>query len=139
MAEIPKSLFNNWWLHLDVLIEKAVHEDNPLAPFGKGEAERSEQNDVFTAHCLQFDIVTEGNTIAETEEMIADAIFEYITFALENELMKFLFKPAPPEYWQKLLYGHCKKRLKLNSQYNLPLAAEIAFIEVEPDEQKTEI
>jgi predicted RNase H-like HicB family nuclease len=130
MAEILKSLFNNWLLHLDVLIEKAVHEVT---------AERSEQNDVFTAHCLQFDIVTEGNTIAETEEMIADAIFEYITFALENELMKFLFKPAPPEYWQKLLYGHCKKRLELNSQYNLPLAAEIAFIEIEPDEQKIEI
>lgn len=101
MTGISKDLFKNWLLHLDVLIEK--------------------QEDVFTAHCLQFDIITEGDTIAEAEEMIADAIFEYIIFAQENNLTKFLFNPAPPEYWQKLFYGHCKRRLKLDSQYDLPL------------------
>jgi predicted RNase H-like HicB family nuclease len=115
MTEIPKNLFKDWLLHLDVLIEKVVHEVNPpYPPFENGEAERSEQEDVFIAHCLQFDIITEGNTIVEAEEMIADAIFEYITFAMENNLTKFLFKPASPEYWQKLLYGHYKKRLNLD-------------------------
>ena len=117
MIERPKDLFKTWPLHLDVLIEK--------------------QEDVFIAHCLQFDVITEGNTIDEAEEMIADAIFEYVTFALENNLTNFLFKPAPPESWQKLFYGNCKKCLRLDSQYNLPLVVEIALIEVESNEQKT--
>jgi predicted RNase H-like HicB family nuclease len=114
MIEIPKNLFKDWLLHLDVLIEKAVHEAEGCEQSEAIPAERSEQEDVFIAHCLQFDIITEGNTIAEAKEMIADAIFEYITFALENNLTKFLFKPASQEYWQKLLYGHCKKRLNLD-------------------------
>ncbi|MBC8233375.1 hypothetical protein H8E77_27825 [bacterium] len=113
MAEIKETLKKKLF-HLDVLMEK--------------------QEDVFTAHCLQFDIVTEGNTIAEAEEMIVDAIFEYITFALEHNFTQFLFNPAPPEDWQKLIYSCSEKHLKLDQQDGgLPLVAEIIFTEVGPD------
>ena len=106
---LKKKLF-----HLDVLIEK--------------------QEDAFTAHCLQFDIVTEGNTTAEAEEMIVDAIFEYITFALEHNSTQFLFNPAPAENWQNLIYSRSEKHLKLDEQDGgFPLVAEIIFTEVEPD------
>jgi len=124
MAEIQETLKKKLF-HLDVLMEKAVHEVT---------AERSEQEDVFTAHCLQFDIVTEGNTIAEAEEMIVDAIFEYITFALEHNFTQFLFNPASPEDWQKLIYSRSEKHLKLDQQDGgLPLVSEIIFTEVDTD------
>ena len=114
MMEIQKKKL----FHLDVLIEK--------------------QEDVFTAHCLQFDIQTEGNTVAEAEEMIVDAIFEYVTFALEKNLTQFLFKPAPPEDWQKLLYSVSDRLLKLDEQDELPLIAQISFNEVECNAKETQ-
>ena len=62
--------------HLDVLIEK--------------------QTACYTAHCLQLDLVTDGDTKADAEAMIVDAISEQITFAIENNLMDHLFQPAAP-------------------------------------------
>ena len=95
--------------HLDVLIEK--------------EGGRP------TAHCLQFDLVTEGNTIKEAEEMIIDAIFEYVTFATENNLIHEMFRPAPKDEWQKLSTSKPMKHItfeytdKLVSEVDLLMAA----------------
>ena len=72
--------------HLDVLIEK--------------------QEDCYTAHCLQLDLITDGRTKAEAEAMIVDAISEQITFAIEHNLIDYLFQPAAPEEWRKLLYSN---------------------------------
>ena len=41
--------------------------------------------------CLQLDLVTDGNTKAEAEAMIVDAVSEQITFAIENNLIDHLF------------------------------------------------
>ena len=95
--------------HLDVLIEK--------------------EGGRYTAHCLQFDLVTEGNTIKEAEEMIIDAIFEYVTFATENNLLHEMFRPAPKDEWQKLSTSKPMKHItfeytdKLVSEVDLLMAA----------------
>jgi len=95
--------------HLDVLIEK--------------------EEGRYTAHCLQFDLVTEGNTIKEAEEMIIDAIFEYVTFANENNLIHEMFRPAPKDEWQKLSTSKPMKHItfeytdKLVSEVDLLMAA----------------
>ncbi|MEA3359310.1 MAG: type II toxin-antitoxin system HicB family antitoxin [Thermodesulfobacteriota bacterium] len=95
--------------HLDVLIEK--------------------QEDRYTAHCLQFDLATEGNTIEEAEEMIIDAIFEYVTFAAEHNLIHKMFRPAPTDDWQKLSTSKPMKHVaydhadKLVSEVDLLMAA----------------
>jgi predicted RNase H-like HicB family nuclease len=81
-------------LHLDVLIEK--------------------QKDCYTAHCLQLDVITEGETRAEAEEMIVDAIGEQLAFAIDNNLMDYLLRPAEPEEWRKLLYSHDRKKFTLD-------------------------
>jgi hypothetical protein len=52
---------------------------------------------------LQFDLITEGDTKAEAEEMVVDAIFEQVTYAIEHDLMDYLFQPAAPEDWRRLL------------------------------------
>ena len=95
--------------HLDVLIEK--------------------EGGRYTAHCLQFDLVTEGNTIKEAEEMIIDAIFEYVTFATENNIIHEMFRPAPKDEWQKLSTSKPMKHItfeytdKLVSEVDLLMAA----------------
>ncbi|MBU1262211.1 MAG: hypothetical protein KKG06_04350 [Bacteroidetes bacterium] len=68
--------------HLDVLIEK--------------------ENNHYTAHCLQFDLVADGKTKESAKKNIMDVIVEYICFAYRNNWEKFVFKPAPQEYWEKL-------------------------------------
>lgn len=75
--------------HLDVLIEK--------------------QEDCYTAHCLQLDLITDGRTKTEAEAMIIDAISEQVTFAIERNLLDYLFQPAAPEEWRKLLYSNHTK------------------------------
>ena len=104
--------------HLDVLIEK--------------------QEDCYTAHCLQFDLITEGNTKAEAEEMIVDAIAEQVAFAIENNSMDYLFRPAVPEEWRKLLYSRHQKKITLDAEIDLPLISEIDFTEVELNASETQ-
>ena len=50
--------------HLDVLIEK--------------------ENNHYTAHCLQFDLVADGKTKESAKKNIMDVIVEYICFAYRN-------------------------------------------------------
>ena len=87
--------------HLDVLLEK--------------------QEDCYTAHCLQLDLVTDGDTKAEAEAMIVDAISEQITFAIENNLIDYLFQPAAPAEWRKLVYSSHTKKVVLDSWGNFRL------------------
>ena len=103
--------------HLDVLIEK--------------------QEDCYTAHCLQLDLITDGNTKAEAEGMIMDAISEQVTFAIERNLLDYLFQPAAPDEWRKLLYSNHTKKVSLDEKVDLPLIAEIDFIEVESNATET--
>jgi predicted RNase H-like HicB family nuclease len=92
--------------HLDVLIEK--------------------EGGRYTAHCLQFDLVTEGNTIKEAEEMIIDAIFEYVTFATENNLIHEMFRPAPKDEWQKLSTSKPMKHITF--EYTDKLVSEVDLL-----------
>ncbi|MFH1562609.1 MAG: hypothetical protein ABIF11_04215 [Nitrospirota bacterium] len=78
--------------HLDVLIEKEAN--------------------LYTAHCLQFDLVADGKTKEEVKKNILDVIVEYISFAYRNNWERFVFKPAPQEYWEKL----CHSRPELPEQ-----------------------
>ncbi len=94
--EVENPKFKRKLFHLDVLLEK--------------------QTDCYTAHCLQLDLVTDGDTKADAEAMIVDAISEQITFAIENNLMDHLFQPAPPAEWRKLLYSNHTKTVTLDSE-----------------------
>ena len=54
------------------------------------------------AHCLEFDIVAQGNTKKEALKNLIDGIELQVNFAIENNALESLYNPAPPEYWQKL-------------------------------------
>ena len=109
--EVDSPKFKQKLFHLDVLIEK--------------------QTDCYTAHCLQLDLITDGDTKAEAEAMIVDAISEQITFAIKNNLTDYLFQPAPPAEWRKLLYSNHTKKVTLDSEAHPPLISEIDFTEEE--------
>lgn len=62
------------------------------------------EDDLFTAHCLEFDIVADGQTLQEAQENIVDAIVDHITFCLEVGNVENILNPAPKEFWNKFYF-----------------------------------
>lgn len=62
-------------------------------------------NDIYNAHCLEFDITTDGNTLDEAEHNIIDCIRNHVEFCVEMGNFDKIYDPAPQEYWNKLLYS----------------------------------
>jgi len=58
------------------------------------------EDDLFVAHCLQLDLVTTATTVHQACINMEDVIKAHITYALNNNNLKNIFKPAPPEIWQ---------------------------------------
>ena len=66
--------------------------------------------DLFIAHCLEFDLVSQGATLEEARKNLADLIFSHVQFAVEKDIEeKSLFRPAPNKYWE--IYFHWKSRM----------------------------
>lgn len=59
------------------------------------------EDELYTAHCLEFDIVSEGNTVRQAEKNIIQAILDHLTFCIAYENMDKIFNPAPKEFWNK--------------------------------------
>ena len=60
------------------------------------------EGNLYIAHCLEFDLVTQAKTLKGAKEMIIDAIYEYLSYAVKNNLQEQVFRPAPSEYWAKI-------------------------------------
>lgn len=59
--------------------------------------------DTFSAHCLEFDLVAQGDTRDDAKKNLADLIRTHIQFAIEKDVEeKSLFHPAPQQYWKIL-------------------------------------
>lgn len=68
----------------------------------------------FIAHCLEFDLVAQGNSIEEARNNLAEVISEHIKFAIEKDVEdKSLFHPAPQEYWD--IFQNFKSRIARQS------------------------
>jgi len=62
------------------------------------------EEDIYAAHCLEFDIVAEGKTKKESIENILISIKNHIDFCLEMGNIDKIVNPAPKIYWNKLKY-----------------------------------
>lgn len=60
----------------------------------------SEEDKEWVAHCLEFDIVATAKDFTSVKKDILDLIKAHIGYAIENNNMAYLFKPAPPEVWK---------------------------------------
>jgi predicted RNase H-like HicB family nuclease len=89
-----------------------------------------EENDNrTTAHCLDFDVVTQGANREEAEEMLKDAVFEHVLFAVENNLIHKLYDPAPPEFWEKYYIQKFKNQnaYQIRKTHSLVMEIEAAY------------
>ena len=63
--------------------------------------------DQWVAHCIELDLVTQGNTAAHASAMLLEAI---ALVAEERGFPPFEFRTTPPEearaYWRAPVWGH---------------------------------
>jgi predicted RNase H-like HicB family nuclease len=60
------------------------------------------EDDYYVAHCLEFDLVAQGQNLNDAFKNLLDAIELQATYALESDDPSILFNPAPAEYWRML-------------------------------------
>ena len=60
-----------------------------------------QEDSKFIAHCLELDIVEEGETVAQALNDLVDLVVHQIDFCESNKIE--FFHPAPEEYWRKLI------------------------------------
>ena len=77
------------------------------------------EDDKFICHCLEFDIVAEGQTKEKAREELAELIKEQIQSATEKNIEeKVLFHPAPIRYWTIL--SNLRNKLARKELLNMP-------------------
>ena len=69
------------------------------------------EDDHVVTHCLEFDIVAQGENIKEACKNLLDAIALQAEYTLETGNLENLIQPAPPEYWRMLFKE--KEEMKL--------------------------
>lgn len=55
----------------------------------------------FVAHALQLDLVVTAPTEEQAVRDLLDVIIAQVTDAFENDNLKYLFRSAPSEAWEK--------------------------------------
>lgn len=60
------------------------------------------EEDIWTAHCLELDIVAAAWTIEEAKTEVVDLIGGQVQYAFENNGLDHLYRPAPREIWAEL-------------------------------------
>jgi predicted RNase H-like HicB family nuclease len=56
----------------------------------------------WIAHCLEFDTVAQGDTPTEARKGLENALDALISYAVEHQDIRSLFRPAPAYLWNKL-------------------------------------
>jgi len=59
--------------------------------------------DFYNAHCLEFDITADGNSIDDALNNVVDCIKSHVQFCIEMGIFDKIYDPAPQEYWNKLM------------------------------------
>ena len=52
------------------------------------------EGDLFSAHCLEFDLVGEGSSIEDAEKSIVNNIVNYVTFGISKGLFNKIINPS---------------------------------------------
>lgn len=61
----------------------------------------AKEHDLFTAHCLEFDIVADGLTLEQAQQDIMDVCKKHILYCFDNKLLENLLDFAPEKYWRQ--------------------------------------
>jgi hypothetical protein len=63
--------------------------------------ERSDEDRLWVAQCLELDLVATAQTLEATRQDMLDIITTQVRYALENDNMEYLFHSAPQAVWDK--------------------------------------
>jgi len=88
-----------------------------------------EEDGLFVAHCLEFDIVAAAKTLDQAQREVVALICAQVDYAFSNDNLDNLFHPAPPELWKEL--AACKeqkeRKYKIESGFSQKKDAALAF------------
>ena len=56
---------------------------------------------LFSAHCLELDLVATAKTFSQVKKEIRDIIETQVDYAFSNDNLDHLYRPAPPEVWRE--------------------------------------
>ncbi len=66
----------------------------------------------WVAHCLDMDLVATGNSLPGVKKEIEKLMISQIGFALKNDNLPAIFRPAPPEIFAMLAKSkRCEREL----------------------------
>lgn len=63
-----------------------------------------QENELYLAHCLEFDIVAEGYSEKEAKKNIEMAIVNHVVYCVGKGNIDKIMNPAPSEYWNSFLF-----------------------------------
>ena len=66
--------------------------------------------DAWLAHCLEFDLVAQGETAEEAARGIKDSIDAMFAYAGEHGDFRPLYRPAPAEVWEMFERATLKRK-----------------------------
>ncbi len=76
------------------------------------------EDDLFVAHCLEFDIVAVAETEEQAKKDLKDLVVAQIEYAFANDNLENLFHPAPKSVWEEY-FG--RNESNKNSQTKTPI------------------
>lgn len=68
------------------------------------------EGDLWIAHCLELDLVTESPSLEEVQQDIVSIIKRQVSYCIKNDNMENLFRNAPKEVWEE--FRACKEKKK---------------------------
>ena len=63
------------------------------------------EGDIWLAHCLEFDLIGDGETPKDAMKQLNDAITAQIKASIKHKCLKNLFVPAVPKFWEMFATG----------------------------------
>lgn len=92
-----------------------------------------QDQDIFTAHCLEFDLVADGSTREQAQHDIIDVCKEHITHCFDNKHLEHLLDFAPEKYWLQFYDCYKKKKPESLRQESYPrFLKEVNFAQCRP-------
>jgi len=71
------------------------------------------EDGLWLAHCLELDIVAEGESPQKAVRDLTDLCLLQIKTSIEESDLTSIFRPAPPEFWKLFFTSKKRKNTKL--------------------------
>ncbi len=65
----------------------------------------------FIGHCLQFDIVSVGETLQHAVDQMKKLILAHVSFVDAHDNWEYLYRPAPYNVWKRFAEATSRKEL----------------------------